>query len=142
MLDTDYKNVGLIGCCSHFRKKPISQILLIVRLNTTHVPRADSKLDVVDFRKFVLHLLQLLVNPLALFTGVARIKMLALHDIDTCLHWILIKCIDKESSDNFSFVVQLAQKAFLTISGYSRDGRVSSSVLPAQVIAHFSPHGA
>ncbi len=68
--------------------------------------------------------------------------MLALHDVNTSLHWILIKRIDKESSDNFRLVVQLAQKAFLTISGYSRYGRVSSSVLPTQVVAHFSPHGA
>ncbi len=142
MLDADYKNVGLIGRSTHSRKEPVSQILLVVRLYTAHVPRADSKLDVVDFRKLVLHLLQLLVDPLALFTGVTRIEMLALHDIDTCLHWILIKCVDKESSDNFCLVIQLAQEAFLAISGYSRDGRVGSSVLPTQVIAHFSPHGA
>ena len=66
--------------------------------------------------------------------------MFALHDIDTCLHGILIECIDQEAANNFCLVVQFPQKAFLAVPSNSRDGRVCPCILSAQIVAHFSPH--
>ena len=95
----------------------------------------------VDSRKFLLHLPQLLIDILSLLTAIARVQMLALHDIDTCLHRIFVECIDEKASDNFCLVIKFAQEPFFTVSGHSRYGRISPRILSAEIVTHVGPHG-
>ena len=67
--------------------------------------------------------------------------MLALNDVDARLHGVFVQSVDEEAADDLSLVIKFAQEALLAITSHTRNGRIGACILPAQVIAHFSPHG-
>ena len=67
--------------------------------------------------------------------------MLALHNVNTSLHRVLVESVNEEAADDLCLVVQLAKESLLAIAGDTGDGRVSARVLPTKIVAHFSPHG-
>ena len=96
----------------------------------------------VNRGKLLRHGPQLLIDVLTLLATVARIQMLALHDVDTGLHGVLIERVDNEAANDFRFVIQLAKEAFFAVACDPRNGRVCPRVLSAEIVTHVGPHGA
>ena len=96
----------------------------------------------VNRGKLLRHRPQLLIDVLALLATVARIQMLALHDINAGLHGVLIKRVDDEATNDFRLVIQLTKEAFFTVACDPRNGRVSPCVLSTEIVTHVGPHGA
>ena len=82
----------------------------------------------------------MLGDILTLLARITKIEVLALHNIDTRLHRILVQCVLQKSADNSRLVIESAKEALLAIACDTGDCRVCACILSAQIVAHVSPH--